>query len=45
MAAYVIVSSVTEAGWLAPEVIVTAVAVTVAVVSWLLRSKERFRAD
>lgn len=45
MAAYVIVSCVAEAGWLAPEVFVTAIAGTVAVVSWLLRSKEKFRAD
>jgi APA family basic amino acid/polyamine antiporter len=41
MAAYVIVSSVAEGGWLAPEVIVTSFAVTSAIVAWLCRSKEK----
>jgi hypothetical protein len=44
MAAYVIFSSVAEAGWLAPEVIVTLLAVVSASVAWMFRSRERFRA-
>jgi amino acid transporter len=40
MAAYVIYSSVVEAGWLAPEVIVTLLAVLTGAVAWLCRSRK-----
>lgn len=40
MAAYVIVSAVADGGWLAPEVIVTLLAVVTAALSWLLRSRK-----
>ncbi len=40
MAAYVIYSSVAEAGWLAPEVIVTLLAVLTGAVAWLCRSRK-----